>query len=264
MRSRLDFRVCRFAGYRLSHANSADQTARDLYRLERGGKAGLRQAFQTRRATGGGVDFVREGDLTKDVTLMIGGLGYRYKQLPDGRRQIVSYLLPGDIVSSGTLAADRFDHSIHMMQPSIMSSVHHLDLLTLYPNLMRGLWSIVARELAIAQEWVVNVGQRDAQSRLAHLFCELYYRMLEIGQVQDGSFPLPASQQELADSVGITNVHANRTLQNLRKQGVTAFDGKTLTILNIAGLRRIGLFDAGYLHLERSGALRVALPKPTT
>jgi CRP-like cAMP-binding protein len=78
--------------------------------------------------------------------------------------------------------------------------------------------------------------QRDAQARIAHLFCELYYRMLEIGQVHDGAFAFPASQQELADSSGITNVHANRTLQNLRRQGVIAFDGKTLTVANIAAL----------------------------
>jgi len=223
-------------------------------------KRSLRQAFHQRRAAAVGVDFVREGDPTRSVTVMIDGLGYRYKQLSNGRRQIVAYVLPGDLVSSGMLASDVFDHSVHMMQPSIVASIHHMDLMTLHPNLMRGLWSIVARELAITQEWVVNVGQRDAQARIAHLFCELYYRMLEIGQVHDGAFAFPASQQELADSSGITNVHANRTLQNLRRQGVIAFDGKTLTVANIAALKRIGLFNPAYLHLERSGALRATPP----
>lgn len=206
-------------------------------------KSQLRQAFRHRRAAPPGDGLFQEGDPVPGVTIMIDGLGYRYKQLPNGRRQIVAYLLPGDVVSSGTLTAETLDYSVHLMTPSILSTIHGADLMALHPNLLRSIWSIVGRELSITWEWVANVGQRDARARVAHLFCELYYRMLEVGLVHEASFAFPASQQEIADSVGITNVHANRTLQSLRREGVLIFDGKRLAISNIAGLKRIGMLN---------------------
>ncbi len=213
----------------------------------------LRRAFQNARTERPHSDVVVEGESTGGVTVMVDGLAYRYKSLSNGRRQIVSYLLPGDIVSSGAFADDVFDHGIQAITASTLSTIYAHDLAALPHHLMRALWILVARELSISREWVLNIGQRDAKARVAHLFCELYYRMLEAGLVRDSAFQFPASQQEIADSVGITNVHLNRTLQILRKAGVIAFDGRTLKVCDTAQLRKIATFDPTYLHLDRPG-----------
>lgn len=217
-------------------------------------KRGLRQAFRSRRAFARDADFYRQGDPTTGVTVMIGGLAYRYKELSSGRRQIVAYLLPGDVVSMGILSGDICDHGVRFLSASIVSSIHPLDLAALSPELVWAMWSLVSRELSVTWEWIANVGQRDSKARLAHLFCELYYRMLEIGEVHDGAIRFPVSQQELADSVGITIVHANRTLQALRRDGLITFDGRVLSVHNIQGLKTTCGFGGDYLHLHRSSA----------
>jgi CRP-like cAMP-binding protein len=205
-----------------------------------------------------GVDFYREGDSAGGVTILLSGLGYRYKQLTNGRRQIVAYLLPGDVVSMGVLFRDPNDHGVRFIEPSMVSTIHPGDLSQFMPQLLRSLWLMVARELAITWEWVANVGQRDTKARIAHLFCELYYRMLEIGEVHDGSLRLPVSQQEIADTVGVTIVHTNRTLQILRKEGLIVFDNGVLSIPDIRMLKTAGMFTPDYLHLDRFDAIPAA------
>ncbi len=209
-----------------------------------------------RRLTARRGDFHREGDVAGVVAILAEGLGYRYKQLPNGRRQIVGYLLPGDAVSFGMLRGEPLDHNVRLMQPSTIFAVQSPEPELLPPELSAMLLDLAARELSISQEWLSSVGQRDARARVAHLFCELYCRTRDLGLVYGGGFDFPASQEEIADSVGITPVHANRTLQSLRKDGLIAFDGRTLVVEDLVALAAAAMFQPDYLHLRGAQVLK--------
>jgi CRP-like cAMP-binding protein len=105
-------------------------------------------------------------------------------------------------------------------------------------------------EEAITREWIVNVGQRNALERTAHLFCELLYRFRAVGLNQGLSCTLPLTQVELAETLGLSAVHVNRTLQELRRQKLITLDDGRLTIQNLRILEELSFFNADYLHLE--------------
>lgn len=172
---------------------------------------------------------------------MISGLAYRYKLLADGRRQIVGFVLPGDLVCSGALLSSAFGHTVRLMRSSVVATIGLDDFLAQHPTLVRCLWALSCTDQAIAWQWLATIGQQTARARVAHLFCELYHRLRHVGGVEDDSFAFPASQQEIGDSVGIvgiTIVHANRVLQGLRSDGLIAFDGKAVYVRASSGWRR--------------------------
>jgi CRP-like cAMP-binding protein len=125
-----------------------------------------------------------------------------------------------------------------------------LKLMHTYPALTRALWWSTLVEEAIAREWLVNVGQRNALERMAHLFCELLYRFRAVGLNQGLSCTLPLTQVELAETLGLSSVHVNRTLQELRRQKLITLNGGTLTIQNLRALEDLSFFNADYLHLD--------------
>jgi CRP-like cAMP-binding protein len=147
----------------------------------------------------------------------------------------------------------RMDHSIGAIAPSRIATIAPDDVLKLmhtYPTLTRALWWSTLVEEAIAREWIVNVGQRNALERMAHLFCELLYRFRAVGLNQGLSCTLPLTQVELAETLGLSSVHVNRTLQELRRQKLITLDGGTLTIQNLRALEELSFFSADYLHLD--------------
>ncbi|MDW6020195.1 Crp/Fnr family transcriptional regulator [Mesorhizobium sp. BAC0120] len=199
-----------------------------------------------------GDDIVRRGDLTGGMKLIVQGFACRYKLLDDGRRQNLAYLIPGDFCDLNLFLLDRVDHSTAAMTRTKVAIISQSDVLALtehFPNLTRALWRSTLLDEAITREWVVNLGQRTAYERMAHLFCELFYRMRSIGGVTGSSYPLPITQAALGETLGLSNVHVNRTIQELRAQGLISFKGGTVTVNDLPALERVGFFTADYLHL---------------
>ena len=123
------------------------------------------------------------------------------------------------------------------------------------PVLTKGLWWMTLVDEAVLRQWIVNVGRRDAFDGVAHILCELHVRMKAVGLVEDGTFDLPITQEELADAMGMTPVHINRVLQRLRTDGLIELKARVLTITDVHRLRKIGGFSDDYLHIrERNHA----------
>lgn len=207
-------------------------------------------------------DVISQGDKTGGVKLLLEGFACRYKMLSDGRRQIVHYFVPGDFCDLRVFILKRMDHSIGALAPSRVANISPANVDRLmhgFRNLTRALWWGTLVEEAITREWLVNVGQRNATERMAHLFCELLHRFRAVGLNQGNSCALPLTQIELAETLGLSAVHVNRTLQDLRRRKLIALDSGTLSIQDLPELERISYFNPDYLHLdyksERAGAV---------
>ena len=153
-----------------------------------------------------GEDVISQGDRTGGVKLLLEGFACRYKVLEDGRRQIVAYFVPGDLCDLRVFILKRMDHSIGAVVDSKVATISPENILKMthnYPALTRALWWSTLVEEAIAREWIVNVGQRNALERMAHLFCELLYRFRAVGLNEGNSCILPLTQVELAETLGL-------------------------------------------------------------
>ncbi len=198
-------------------------------------------------------DLAREGDNPTVIRLLVSGWACRYKDLPDGRRQIVGFFLPGDFCDLNVYIVRALDHSI-----GALTRVRYYDIdpVTLHqvidarPHLIRAmLWHEMVTS-SIMREWLVSMGQRSASERLAHLFIELYQRLKAVGLAQDHCFHLPITQQHLAEASGISPVHINRTLQELRREGLIELADRHLRFPDFAQLREFAMFNKNYLHFE--------------
>jgi CRP-like cAMP-binding protein len=148
------------------------------------------------------------------------------------------------------------DHGIVALTPAAVAFIPHavIEQLPLRrPELARALWWATLVDEAVLRAWIVNIGRRDAFEGVAHLLCELHVRLRHVGLVQDHSFDLPLTQEDLADALGLTPVHTNRVLQRLRSEGLITLRGGHLTILDAEGLRRAAGFDPNYLHVRQRG-----------
>lgn len=201
-------------------------------------------------------DVIREGDPPKQVNLILDGWACRYKTLEDGRRQIMAFLVPGDLCDLRMSILQQMDHSLGAITPLRIAEIPSeliLELAEAYPRLSRALWWNSLVDEAISREWTTNVGQREAIERLAHLFCELFLRLRSVGLTDGPSFDLPATQEQLGEATGMSTVHVNRTLQALRDSGLIVLRGKLLTIPSSEALQQAALFDPNYLHLSHEG-----------
>jgi CRP-like cAMP-binding protein len=131
-----------------------------------------------------------------------------------------------------------------------MSRQSAMDLTEKYPRLTRALWWATMVEESIARDWLINVGQRTALERLAHLLCELYTRLTAVGLAENGSCELPLTQSELADALALSTVHVNRTIRELRHAQLVSIQGRSLVIHDFKALQEVAMFDANYLHLD--------------
>lgn len=204
---------------------------------------------------GAKADIIREGEHSPDIHIVITGLACRYKMLEDGSRQIMAFLVPGDPCDSEIFILNAMDHSIAAMSPSRIASVSGTimkDLLLNRPSIALAFWWSTLQDEGILRERIIDEGRRDAYSRIAFLIYEVFVRMRAIGVIDDNRFEFPVTQTDLADATGMTPVHANRMLQQLREEGLIAVEGKTWTILNAAGMRKAARFEGNYLHLDRA------------
>ncbi len=197
---------------------------------------------------------ILEGDKPTVINLVLSGWACRYKHLEDGRRQIVSFFLPGDLCDHNVFILRQMDHSI--------ASIGHVSVAEITPKafdaifenhyrITQGLWwdSLVA--MAIQREWTLNLGQRNAVERIAHLLCELFIRLRVAGVARDKTCSFPIRQIDLADATGMSPVHVNRVLHELRDLQVISLVNRTLVVHDLKRLMEIGLFTANYLHLDR-------------
>lgn len=201
-------------------------------------------------------DILREDDKPGQVHVILEGWACRYKMLKDGRRQITNFLVPGDICDFRMFILQRMDHSIGTISHVTLAETPQdtfLDLADSHPRIGRALWWNSLVEEAIAREWIVNNSQRSATERMAHLFCEIFTRLRGVGLTNGHSCEFPVTQAELADTVGLSTVHVNRTLQDLRAAALVVLKGKILTIPDLEALQTVALFNSNYLHLEREG-----------
>jgi len=199
-----------------------------------------------------GQQLVLEGSQPTECCVLLSGYAFRYKATYDGKRQILSFHVAGDILDLQQMKLSVADHSVEAMTPADIAWVSLSDLNRLsqrFQSIADALWREALIDSSIFREWVLNVGQRDARSRLAHLFCEFAARR-EAAQVGDGDeFDLPMTQEHLADATGLTVVHINRMLRALSSDGVITHEGRTLKVNSWKRLREIGGFDPAYLHM---------------
>ena len=201
-------------------------------------------------------DLIAEGDKPKYVHLILDGWGARDKTLPDGKRQIVSLFLPGDFCDVNVYILKQMDHSIGaitrlkvaMITPDEMSRLTHER-----PRVTQALWWHELVTTAIQREWTLNLGQRTAYERLGHLLVELYLRLRTVGLASNGRCDFPLTQNDLGDATGLTPVHVNRTLQELRRDGLIELERRHLHILDIERLKSVSMFNPNYLHLDHEG-----------
>jgi CRP-like cAMP-binding protein len=204
-------------------------------------------------------DIIREGSKPTESCLVLEGLVCRYKMVAGGRRQILSFHLPGDLPDLASLYLPRMDHSIAALTPARVAFIPHeaiRNIIRKHVSLAETLTRHALIDGSIFREWIANVGRRTALERIAHVMCETYVRMRALGLVKLEAFDLPLTQAELGDATGLSNVHVNRTLQELRKLGVITTVKKVHTIVDWEMLKETADFDPAYLHLNSGNGAR--------
>jgi CRP-like cAMP-binding protein len=202
-------------------------------------------------------DIVRMGDRPSRSCLILSGFAATYKVTAGGKRQIVSFAIAGDIPDLQSLHLKTLDTSIATISTCRVGFIQHealRDICLRYPRIGAALWRETLIDAAIFREWVMNVGQREAYQRMAHVLCELLVRLRAVGLAEDHACDLPITQAEFADALGITTVHVNRVLQQMRADGLIESKGTQIKIPDWDKLKQAGEFDPAYLHLESDQA----------
>lgn len=206
----------------------------------------------TTRRFAAGEDIVNEGDAPSQCRVLLSGQAFRHRTLPDGRRQIMSFHIPGDVCDVEGLLLS-MDHNVSALMACEVAFVPHAALdamLDERPRVLRALWRTSLVDGAVFREWMVGIGRRTAKARIAHLFCEVFMRMRALGLVEKNRCRFPVTQTHLSDALGLSVVHTNRVLQELRGEQLIAFRSGELVVLNWPGLQAAGEFEPSYLHLD--------------
>ncbi len=201
------------------------------------------------------VDIVREGEVPHSLFMLTEGMAARYRVLPDGGRQILTFMLPGDVCDAHTAPRRRMDHAIGTIVASRVAMIGRAQfaaILARHPRLSAGLQCNALQEEAMLRERIVSLGRRDAHARVAYLLCELLWRFEAIGQAAGRRFCWPLTQAELGDALGLTAVYINRVLRDFRHSGLIAVQGGTLCVLDPDRLQRRAGFSPDYLNVGRT------------
>jgi CRP-like cAMP-binding protein len=202
-------------------------------------------------------DVVRMGDSPSRCCLILSGLTCTYKVTGDGKRQIQSFNIPGDIPDLQSLHLNVLDNSLGTLTPCSVGFISHEVLNRLcerHYRIARAFWRETLIHGAIFREWMTSIGQREAYPRIAHLLCEMLVRLRAVGLVNGSSCKWPITQTEIGDALGITTVHVNRVLQKMRADGLIELKGDRLNIPDWGRLKEAGDFEPIYLHLETKQA----------
>jgi CRP/FNR family transcriptional regulator, anaerobic regulatory protein len=201
-----------------------------------------------------GASFLREGARSEHLYTVLKGWGFRYKMLDDGRRQILNFALPADMVGlQGTLMHE-MEHSVEALTPLTLCVFPRSKLYELYskfPTLAFDITWLAAREEQLIDEHLVSLGRRSALERTAYLLLHLFARASDVGLAKDGVITFPFTQQHLADALGMSLVHTNKTLKRLLASGAIRWQGRVFEILDRAELAR-----------QAGGEVAVRKPRP--
>ncbi len=198
-------------------------------------------------------NIVSEGQAPRSVFLLKEGMAARYRSLPDGGRQIMTFLIPGDLCNAHMFLLKTMDHSIGTVTPVRVAAIPReriMDLFHHHPRIASGLWWSSLQEEAMLRERIVSLGRRDARGRIAYLLCELLWRYAAVGLTEGEVFRLPLTQTDLGDALGLTPVHVNRVLKDFRGRHLITMEHRMLHLLDVDGLQKIAAFNKDYLHLE--------------
>jgi CRP-like cAMP-binding protein len=198
-------------------------------------------------------DIVADGSWATELSLLIEGFACRYQLVAGGKRQITALLIPGDICDLRALLTGRMDHAVAALNHCRVAAIPRqklFDTMEKYPRIELALWRDTMLDAALYRQWLVNLGRRTAPQRIAHLLCELWTRLDAIGRAQVATYELPITQYDLADAMGLSLVHVNKSLKRLREDGLITFRASEVRVHDWDRLRGVAGFDPGYLQLR--------------
>lgn len=203
-----------------------------------------RRSFPARR------DMIYEGQVDRSAYILASGWVCSYKLLPDGTRQIVDFQVPGDFLGLRSILFRTADHNIEPITRVEASEVQAQDLLDAFnsaPRLAAAVLWAASRDEAMVVEHLVDIGRRDAKQRMAHFLLELSARLKLVGLASNEGYRCPLTQYLLADALGLSAVHVNRVLRELREDGLVTFQNGKVTFEDFEGLVTFAAFDRHYL-----------------
>lgn len=196
---------------------------------------------------------VQAGDRLEQSTLLLEGFMCRYMDDRNGLRQLVAVHVPGDFVDLHSYPLKVLDHDVATLTATTMAIVPHTQLTEIleeYPRLQRKLWFATLIDAAIHRAWLFRLGRLDAIGRVAHFLCETNARLISAGLSDGRRFAFGITQTDLAEICGLTNIHVNRVMRQLREEQLCIFRSSLVEILDPERLAARGQFDPSYLYIE--------------
>lgn len=235
----------------MPHSLIMQLSRRDL--ISEGEKKILFDAFRRQLQFKAGAEIVADGSRPSTSLVLTEGIVGRSKILSDGTRQISALHLPGDFLDLHGFLLKQMAHSVIALSDCVISAVDHTALRAVTesaPHLTRMLWLLTLIDGSIHREWIVTMGRLSAVAQVAHLICEMYVRLEVVGRTRGNAFTFPLAQTVLADVLGLSTVHVNRSIQTLRKAGALDWQGSRIEITNWERLSATAEFDPTYLCLN--------------
>ena len=216
-------------------------------------KAAIAALPMTVREVAARQDIAVIGNRPSHCCLVLTGLAFRYKLVGDGRRQILAFHVPGDIPDLQSLHLPRLDHNLAALTTLTAGFIQHDAVHALnaqFPRVAGALWRDTLVDASILRERIVSIGQRDGLARTAHFLCEMFSRLQAVGLAEASTMTLPITQVELADALGLSFVHINRMLKELRERKLVTLQNHAVSVVDWEALANLGDFEPDYLHLE--------------
>lgn len=236
------------------HMHVLIRKLRALHSLTEEEQSAMLDAIKITRVIGRGEDIAANGSMPKHSTVIIEGVACRYKMFSDGRRQILTFQYPGDVTDIYSYVLKKLDHGIAALTQCTISEIPHEEIQRLcegYPNLAYALWRDSLVDTAKLHEAIMNAGRRTARERLAHLLCEQFVRLYAVGlAAPDRPLRISITQSEIADALGLSLVHVNKTLRIFKNNQLIGRNLGFLEILDWQGLKEVAGFDPSYLHFK--------------
>jgi CRP-like cAMP-binding protein len=199
-------------------------------------------------------EVVPEGSTQSHSSLVLEGFAARHQHLADRKRQITAFHVPGDFMDLHSFLLKKMEDGVGALTRCKVAAVPHRDLREItknYPYLTRVLWFTTLVDAAVHRTWMITLGRMGARERVAHFLCEMHDRLEAVDLTKEHSYELRITQQELSDAFGLTGVHVNRILQELRGEGLITSRGKTVIINDWESLQKEGQYNPDYLHLSQ-------------
>ncbi|HYJ29928.1 MAG TPA: Crp/Fnr family transcriptional regulator [Allosphingosinicella sp.] len=216
------------------------------------------------RSLPAGAHLVRDGDRPQACALLLSGFAFRHKITGEGGRQVIALHVPGDFLDLQNSLLEVSDHNVQTLTEAEIAFIARdaiRELALARPAIGVAMWIDTLVDSSIFREWVVNVGRRDAYTRVCHILCEFSLRLEEVGLAENHRYELPMTQEQLADALGLTPVHVNRVLRQLGEDGLIVRTKRVILIQDWDRMRDAGDFTDRYLHYGSPLRLSSADPR---